>query len=70
MKLKEFVEQYAQNLYKALEEHGYAIDGCQFWCDCCPIREQCEKSAEAGENSTCAEFIQQMVTDGKNFRTR
>lgn len=68
MTLKEFIEQYAQNLYATLEDHGYSLNTVGFECCMCPMQETCEKSAESGDKRTCGEFLQQNLSDGKNFK--
>lgn len=70
MNMKEFVEKYAENLYKTLEEHGYSIEGAGFNCCLCPMKEMCEQASANGDNDTCGLFIQKNLTDGKNFRTK
>ena len=70
MNMKKFIRLYAKNLYETLSEQGFSIEGCGLQCDCCPLQKACEKSAEAGEDCTCGEFIQKQLTDGKNFRAK
>lgn len=68
MTLKEFIEQYAQNLYTTLEDHGYSLNTAGFECCMCPMQAACEKSAELGDKRSCGEFLQQNLSDGKNFK--
>lgn len=71
MTTEQFLQNYADNLLKALIEgrigFGYLTIECQF----CPLRAKCEKEFEENPGpSTCEEFFQKSLVDGMAFRRK
>ena len=65
MDMKEFINLYAANLLEKLEDHSLRIDSYNWNCCLCPLKELCDKISD---NSTCGQFIQKNVTDGKEYK--
>lgn len=65
MDMKEFINLYAANLLEKLEDHSLRIDSYNWNCCLCPLKELCDRIPD---NSSCGQFIQKNVTDGKEYK--
>lgn len=72
MTTEQFLQNYADNLLKALIDGKIAYSYLTIECQFCPLRELCEADAEKYPNKieTCEEFFQKSLADGMVFRRK
>jgi adenine-specific DNA glycosylase len=68
--MEQFVMEYAQNVLNSLRDHGYTVSSIDWYCDVCPLKDECRKHSEQNpdDNMTCGQFIKAMVTDGAEYK--
>ena len=71
MTTEQFLQNYANNLLKALIDGKIGFSYLTIECELCPLRAECEKDFEKGPGpSTCEEFFQKFLVDGMTFRKK
>ena len=71
MTTEQFLQNYANNLLKALIDGKIGFSYLTIECELCPLRAECEKDFEKGPGpSTCEEFFQKFLADGMAFRKK
>jgi hypothetical protein len=71
MTTEQFLQNYANNLLKALIDGKISFSYLTIECEFCPLRAECEKDSEENPGpSTCEEFFQKFLADGKAFRKK
>lgn len=71
MTTEQFLQNYADNLLKALIDGKISFSYLTIECELCPLRAECEKSFEENPGpSTCEEFFQKNLKDGMAFRKK
>lgn len=68
MTTEQFLQNYADNLLKALIDRRIGFSYLTIECEFCPLRAECEEdSIENIGPSTCEEFFQKFLVDGMTF---
>lgn len=68
MTTEQFLQNYADNLLKALIDGKINFNYLTIECEFCPLRVECEKDSEENPGpSTCEEFFQKFLADGMAF---
>ena len=72
MTTEQFLQNYADNLLKALIDGKISFSYLTIECEFCPLRELCKKDSETFPDKieTCEEFFQKNLADGSAFRRR
>ena len=72
MTTEQFLQNYADNLLKALIDEKISFSYLTIECEFCPLRELCEKDSETFPDKieTCEEFFQKNLADGSAFRRK
>lgn len=71
MTTEQFLQNYADNLLKALIDGRISYKYLTIECEFCPLRAECEKDSEENPGpSTCEEFFQKFLSDGIAFRKK
>jgi hypothetical protein len=71
MTMEQFLQNYTDNLLKALAEGKIGISYLTIECEFCPLRSKCEEDFEKNPGpSTCEEFYQKNLADGMTFRRK
>ena len=62
----DFINQYARNMYQALQQGRADLNELNFDCDFCPLFAEC-----AADPATrgCTSFLTQVLQDGNEFVT-
>ena len=68
--MNEFLSKYFANLRQAFADHSLRVDGINWVCELCPLKDQCRKdsSENPDDNTTCGQFICRNLTDGKKYK--
>lgn len=68
MTTKQFLQNYADNMMKALIDGRIGFDYLTIQCEFCPLLAECEKDSEENPGlRTCEEFFQKFIADGMTF---
>ena len=72
MTTEQFLQNYADNLLKALIDEKISFSYLTIECEFCPLHELCEKDSETFPDKieTCEEFFQKNLADGSAFRRK
>ena len=72
MTTEQFLQNYADNLLKALIDGKISFSYLTIECEFCPLRELCKKDSETFPDKieTCEEFFQKNLADGSTFRRK
>ena len=71
MTTEQFLQNYADNLLKALIDGIISFSYLTIECEYCPLRAEVDNDSEENPGpSTCEEFFQKFLADGKVFRKK
>ena len=71
MDMKEFLQQYNNNLLEALEDKTIGVSYIAIECRMCPLQKQCGEDAEkeeCGGYVNCADYIKSKLSDGQKYK--
>lgn len=62
----DFINQYARNMYQALQEGRADLNELNFDCEFCPLRAEC---AANPVSEGCTSYLLRVLRDGSEFMT-
>ena len=62
----DFINQYARNMYRALQEGRNDLNELNFECEFCPLRAECTSDPVS---EGCTSYLLRVLRDGNEFMT-